>query len=158
MKAILSLILIMCLIPSVEADPLAERHKLAVELVDLISTNRPDDRTFKQQVADQIDRVIPQLNLSEKDSGLFREAAIDAAGEVDADRLIEVIAGAYASKLSAKELKGIIDFYKTDAGKAWLRESTEVEAEKTAQKKALVAEVLEDTQRRFKVLKKQNPD
>ena len=158
MKTIPSLVLILCLIPSLQADPVVERHKLAIELVGLISTNRPDDTTFSQQVADQIDRVIPQLNLSEKDSGLFRQAAIGAAGEIDTDRLIEVIAGAYANKLSAEELKGIIGFYKTDAGKAWLRESAALEAEKTVQKKALVAEVLEDTQRRFKELKKQNPD
>lgn len=156
MKTILSFILIICLIPSVQADPLDERHKLAIELVELISTNRPDDTIFKQQVTEQIDRVIPQLKLSAKESELFREAALGAAGAVDADRLIEMVAKAYASKLTSKELKAIIEFYKTDAGKAWLRESVAIEAEKTAQKKALIAEILEETQQRFKELKKQN--
>jgi hypothetical protein len=157
MKPILFFILIMCLNPSVQAEPLDERHKLALELVELISTNRPEDTTFKQQVADQIDRVIPQLNLSANDSKLFREAAIGAAGKVNANRLIEMIAGAYAKKLSAEELKAVIEFHKTDAGKAWLRESVAIEAEKTAQKKVLIAEVFEETKQRFKDLKIQNP-
>ena len=157
MKPIFSFILIMCLVPSVQAGPSDERHKLAVELVELISTNRPDEAAFKQQVAEQIDRVIPQLNLGANDSKLFREAAMGAAGMVNTERLMEMVAGAYAKKLSAEELRAIIGFYKSDAGKAWIRESVAIEAEKTARKKALIAEVLEETKRRFKELKSQNP-
>ena len=155
MKPILSLFLTLCLMPTVQAEPLDDRHKLAIELVELISINRPVDTAFQQVVIDQIDQVIPQLKLGAKDSELFREAALGTAGRVNADRLIENLAGAYARKLSAEELKGIIEFYKTPAGRAWLRESDAIEAEKTAQKKALIAEVLKETQQRFKELKEQ---
>jgi hypothetical protein len=142
-------------------EPLDERHKLAVELVELIATNKPNGRpnaaAFKQDIADQIDQVILQLKLSAKSSELFREAALGASARVDTDRMIEINAKAYANKLSAEELKGIIVFCKTDAGKAWLRESVAIEAERTAQKKALIAEVMEGTRQRLKELKKQNP-
>ena len=157
MKQILILSLGLSLVSAARSEPIDQRQRLAVELVELISTNRPSDTDFKQKVAAQIEEVLPRLELSAKDSELFRKAALGAAGSVTVDRMVNSIAKAYAKKLSEPELKGIVDFYKTDAGKAWLRENVSVEAERTAQQKILVAEVLEETLQRFEELKKQEP-
>ena len=157
MKLIQSLLLSISFVSAVHAEPLDEHHKLAVELVVLISTNRPDDTAFRQALTEQIDRVIPQLKLNAKDTELFREAALGAAGTVTADTLIQMTAKAYAKRLSDKELKEIIAFYKTDSGKAWVRESVAIEAEKVVQKKAAIAELLREILQRFKESKKLNP-
>jgi hypothetical protein len=101
--------------------------------------------------------VIPQLKLNAKDTELFREAALGAAGTVTADTLIQMTAKAYAKRLSENELKEIIAFYKTDSGKAWVRESVAIEAEKVVQKKAAIAELLREILQRFKESKKLNP-
>ena len=157
MRLIQSIILSISFVSALHAEPLDEHHKLAVELVVLMSTNRPDDTAFQQALTEQIDRVIPQLKLNAKDTELFREAALGAAGAVTADTLIEMTAKAYAKRLSDKELKEIIAFYKTDSGKAWLRESAAIEAEKVVQKKAAIAELLQEILQRFKESKKLNP-
>lgn len=157
MRLIQSIFLSISFVSAVHAEPLDEHHKLAIELVVLMSINRPDDAAFKQALTEQIDRVIPQLKLNAKDTELFREAALGAAGTVTADTLMEMTAKSYAKRLSDKELKEIIAFYKTDSGKAWLRESAAIEAEKVVQKKAAIAELLQDIRQRFEELKKQNP-
>ena len=118
MRLIQSIILSISFVSALHAEPLDEHHKLAVELVVLISTNRPDDTAFQQALTEQIDRVIPQLKLNAKDTDLFREAALGAAGTVTADTIIQMTANAYANRLSDKELNEIIAFYKTDSGKA----------------------------------------
>jgi len=147
--------------PAVQADPLDERHKLALELVELIAANKPNARPsaedFKQDIADQIDRTILELKLSAKDSELFREAALWGTAGVDIDRMTKIMANVYASKLSAKELKETIVFFKTDAGKAWLRKSAAIEAERIAQRKILTAEVMEATRRRLTELRSRIP-
>lgn len=161
MKPALSILLSLYLIPAVQAEPLDERNKLAVELVELIAANKPNARPsaedFKQDIADQIDRTIPQLKLSAKDSEVFREAALGATAGVDIDRMTKIMANAYASKLSAKELRETIVFFKTDAGKAWLRKSVAIEAEMIAQRKVLTAEVMEATRQRLTELRSRIP-
>lgn len=158
MKPILSLLVSVLFFSAIQAEPLDERRKLAFELVEILAVNVPNDLDFKQALTAQIDGAIPQLNLGAKDSALFREAAMDVAVSITAERLIEMVAMAYAKRLSAKELEDVIAFYKSDSGKAWLREQSAIEAEKVAQKKAAIAEFIEDVKLRFQDLKKQNPE
>ena len=158
MKPILTLLISVLFISAIHAESLDERRKLAVELVGIVAINVPNDLDFKQALTAQIDGVTPQLNLGEKDSALFREAAIDVAGSITAERLIEMVAMAYAKRLSAKELEDVIAFYKSDSGKAWFREQSAIEAEIKVQMKAAIAGYMEDVKLRFKDLKKQNPE
>ena len=159
MKTKFSLLVMMCLLlPCAQGEPLSEHHKLALELVELISINRPDEKVFKKQVAEHIEQGIPQLNLNENEAKLFREAAMGATKRVTMDRVTEMIAVAHAKKLSVDELKVIIAFYKSDEGKAWQRQGGAIEVEMKAQMMALVTEVLKETKQRFEELKKQNPE
>lgn len=159
MKLALSILLSLYLIPAIQAEPLDESNKLAVKLVELIAAIKPNAmpsaEDFKQSIADQIERTA--LKFNPKDSELFREAAQGATAGVDINRVKNVMANAFASKLSAKELKETIAFFKTDAGKAWLRNSVAIKAEMKAQMKVLAAEIVEAIRQRLIKLRSRIP-
>ena len=155
MKVIFSMVLAVSSLPALGAEALDDRHPLAVELVKLIATNIPDEAAFRKKIMEQVDQVMPQLKLDERDSALFREAALGATETITAEYLIGIAAEAYAKRLTAEELRGVVAFYKSDAGKAWLREKEGIAAERSVSIKAAADAVFEDTKQRFEILKRQ---
>lgn len=153
MKSALCIFLGLYLIPLVQAEPLNERDKLAVELVELIAANRPNaipsNEDFKQSIAVSVERTILEFKLNPKKSELLREAALEAMAEIDIDQITKMVENAYANNLSVKVLNETITFFKTDAGKAWLQKSDLAQADYEAQCKALSKEIMMDTRRRL---------
>ena len=157
-KTLRILLCVFLAVSVVRAEPEGERQKLAVELVELLAVRVPHDDDFKKALDRELDGVIPLLNLGEEDSKRFRRAAMEVAEGITTERMVGFVAAAYAKRLSAAELREIIAFHRSDAGKAWLRHQSSIETGKKEEMKAAMATVIEEIRERFVELEREDPE
>ncbi len=142
---------------ALHADSIEERRIVASEIVELSEVNGYDVANFRKSIAIAMDAEgrKRKSKVAPEEVELRKKAMEQAAAELTNERLVAVFAEAYAKQLSLEDLEGILAFYKTEPGKALLRERKAINGQKLAQSNILVAELVADSLTRFEELKKE---
>ena len=140
---------------TVQADPFAERQEIAVKIVEILNMDKLDDETLRKMCMNRMEEEAKKRHLTAEESKLLKLASAETIATITRDQLVEVMAKGYAARLSLDELKAVLAFYESPAGKALQREQTAIREETYAQMKILADEMVKKVEARYETLKKE---
>lgn len=155
MKTLHTAILGILLSVPLHADPIDERRKVAVELAEASNVFGYDAASFRRTLAAAMEAEGKKRKVNPEETELLKQAMSEVAATVTRDRMISMFAEGYAKQLSLDELKGVLAFYKSNAGQAFLREQNAIKRETASQSNILVVELVDGCQARLNELKKE---
>jgi hypothetical protein len=149
---VISLIL---LTMTARADPFAERQEIAIKIVEVLNRDKLDDETLRKMCMTRMEEEAKKRHLTTEEWKLLKLASAETIAAITREQLVEVMAKGYAARLSLDELKAVLAFYESPAGKALQREQAGINKEAYAQMKILTDELVMKVEARYETLKKE---
>lgn len=143
------------LIMPVHADTITERQAIAIKIVEVLNRDKLDDETLRKMCTTRMEEEAKKRHVTTEEWKLLKIASAETIATVTREQLVDVMAKSYASRLSLDELKDVLAFYESPAGKALQREQAEISKETYAQMKILSAEMVKKVEARYDTLKKE---
>lgn len=140
---------------TVHADTIAEQQEIAVKIVGILNSGKVDNETLRKMCMTRMEEEAKKRHLTTEEWKLLKSASAETIATITRDQLVEVMAKGYAARLSLDELKAVLAFYESPAGKALQREQAEIRKETYAQMKILTDDMLSKVEARYDILKKQ---
>jgi hypothetical protein len=142
---------------SIHADTIEDRRKVAVEIIEVHKGSEVDIEMFRKSCVDKI-VAEAQKKVSPEDLKNIRKATTETMSTISRAQLVEAMAEGYAARLTLDELKGILSFYNSSAGKALRREQIQINQEMLAQLKNLTGGKGKEAAARYEALKKETKE
>jgi hypothetical protein len=139
----------------VHADTITERQTLAIKIVEVLNKDKLDDETLRKMCMTRMEEDAKKRHVTTEEWKLLKLASAETIATITREQLVEVMAKGYATRLSLDELKAVLAFYESPAGKALQREQAGISKETYAQMKILSAEMVKKVEERHDTLKKE---
>ena len=140
---------------TVHADTISERREVAIKVVEAVRGAEVNVETFRKACMANMEEEAKRHNATPEELRLAMKVAAETTATITREQLVEAMAEGYAVSLSLDELKGVLAFYESPAGKALRREQDRINQETSAQMRILVAGWTKDMTARYDSLKKE---
>jgi len=117
-----------------ETEQAKEEHgRIARQIADLAEAEGDPERALLDIMAQQTEAIAKRLKLDAQGKQEFDGIVKEVMKDYPAELVMTKFTEAYASTYTTDELKGILAFYETDAGKAFLKKRKTLNSEMTRQ-------------------------
>ena len=139
----------------VHADTLAERREVAIKIVEARNGDTINVEAFRRSCMAKMEEEGKKQNATPEEQEAVKKATSETLASVTRERLVAAMSEGYASRLTLEELKGVLAFYESPAGKALSREQSQINKETSASMNAMVADLVAEITARYDARKKE---